>query len=284
MTIPSGWYDDGSGNRRWWDGQQWTAHVTRGLQPMQADAPTIQPTVAQPANPLVSTAPPGSASPPISPVGVIGLVAAGLGLACVFIPLISFVGWGLLAAGFLLSVVSLFLRGRKWPGIAGIVIAVLGVILALVVSFVALAFASAMQEEDPTPGDAGSPVVDGSELVPFDDLEVGDCLPYVEYNEDDLISELPVVPCDQPHSEEVYFIFTVDGDSFPGEESLEQTAWGRCVEEFEGYVGTSYEESAIDFYTYQPTRTSWTATDDRTIHCILFSYEDVTEPLKDAQY
>lgn len=27
MTTPPGWYDDGSGHQRWWDGRQWTAHV-----------------------------------------------------------------------------------------------------------------------------------------------------------------------------------------------------------------------------------------------------------------
>ncbi|QNA93053.1 MULTISPECIES: DUF2510 domain-containing protein [unclassified Microbacterium] len=25
-TTPAGWYDDGSGRQRWWDGQQWTEH------------------------------------------------------------------------------------------------------------------------------------------------------------------------------------------------------------------------------------------------------------------
>ena len=26
MTTPAGWYDDGSGRQRWWDGTQWTEH------------------------------------------------------------------------------------------------------------------------------------------------------------------------------------------------------------------------------------------------------------------
>lgn len=26
MSVPAGWYDDGSGRQRWWDGEQWTEH------------------------------------------------------------------------------------------------------------------------------------------------------------------------------------------------------------------------------------------------------------------
>ena len=28
-TVPPGWYDDGHGGMRWWDGTQWTEHVAR---------------------------------------------------------------------------------------------------------------------------------------------------------------------------------------------------------------------------------------------------------------
>lgn len=30
MSTPAGWYDDGSGTQRWWDGQQWTDHSAPG--------------------------------------------------------------------------------------------------------------------------------------------------------------------------------------------------------------------------------------------------------------
>lgn len=25
-TAPAGWYDDGTGTQRWWDGSHWTTH------------------------------------------------------------------------------------------------------------------------------------------------------------------------------------------------------------------------------------------------------------------
>lgn len=39
-TTPPGWYDDGHGALRWWDGAQWTEHVAQPDPEPSADAPT----------------------------------------------------------------------------------------------------------------------------------------------------------------------------------------------------------------------------------------------------
>ena len=39
-TTPPGWYDDGHGALRWWDGAQWTEHVVAPDPETDADAPT----------------------------------------------------------------------------------------------------------------------------------------------------------------------------------------------------------------------------------------------------
>ncbi|UWF76875.1 MULTISPECIES: DUF2510 domain-containing protein [Microbacterium] len=46
MSVPAGWYDDGSGRQRWWDGTQWTEHFAPE-QPQTQEAQTPQ---AQPAS------------------------------------------------------------------------------------------------------------------------------------------------------------------------------------------------------------------------------------------
>ncbi|MEO9324088.1 DUF2510 domain-containing protein [Nocardioides sp. C4-1] len=54
-TTPPGWYDDGQGGRRWWDGQRWTEHL-QSAQPPPAPA-------AGPPAPGQQPWPPGPASP-----------------------------------------------------------------------------------------------------------------------------------------------------------------------------------------------------------------------------
>jgi hypothetical protein len=343
MTTPAGWYDDGSGNRRWWDGEQWTAHVVVGPhrvaeEPAQepavdSDADTStepfappfviagraaypgstpgaqtstipgSPDVAYPAaGQPVASAPTTARTPPrrISVLGLIGLVAAAVGVVLACIPPISGVGWIVLGLAFVASIVSLFLRGSKWPGFTGVGVTVVGAILAFAVSLVSLGFSSIVEagevqaapsarpsadDGSSTDDGAADPAedpteIEGAEMVSFDELAVGDCLPLVEY--EDEIFEVPVVPCDRPHTDEVYFIDQLDDGEYPGDDALYQTAEERCLAEFEGFVGVPYAQSELDFYTYWPTQMSWNRLDDRTVHCIVFSYDDVTGTLEGA--
>ncbi len=286
MTTPAGWYDDGSGRQRWWDGQQWTEHFAPEAPaapeaaapevpaepeaPAVDDAPTLDETPAAdvpaaetPATPdhtAVTSAPeaveeavvapeppqawspapaddasqtaafaapgatapttplggapyPGStaAVPPVPPIpqsgapaypgaaapaypaapgaypasggaypsagayaaggypasapyaapaptgpkkmsvlGLVGLGLAALGLILAFIPFTLPFAWILLAAGFIVSLISLFLKGKKWPGITGLGVSIVGAIVAFIMGFVFL-FALANEIEDAIP-------------------------------------------------------------------------------------------------------------------------------------
>ncbi|MFT4260248.1 DUF2510 domain-containing protein [Microbacterium sp.] len=182
MTTPAGWYDDGSGRQRWWDGNQWTEHFAPVAEDAAATVPdgsatdaapeeTLAPTeilppyaaasdysptaVYEPAPAYSPTAtyPPatGYAAPspgypialayaaapaepkPMSILGLIGLGLAVIGVILACIPAVMIAGWIVLFAGFVISIVSLFLKGQKWPGITGLVIAVVGSIVAFVI-------------------------------------------------------------------------------------------------------------------------------------------------------
>ncbi|MDN3312187.1 hypothetical protein QWJ90_14740 [Microbacterium oryzae] len=73
-------------------------------------------------------------------VGLISLIAAIVGTVFAMIPGIFVIGWGLLPIAFVLAIVSLFQRGPKRAGIAGLVISVVGTILGVVVAIATFAF------------------------------------------------------------------------------------------------------------------------------------------------
>lgn len=88
MTTPPGWYDDGHGQQRWWDGTAWTDHVQApqaSEQPASAAYPT-QPTAAWGQQPVYGAQPATNglaiASLILSLVGfgVVGVVLGHIGL------------------------------------------------------------------------------------------------------------------------------------------------------------------------------------------------------------
>lgn len=280
MTTPAGWYDDGSGRQRWWDGEQWTEHFAPEAAaepaaevpadqhlsaveatPAESHEPSLDDTWVRPSNETVITpestpttdtpetaqaepahtepaytepafdaaAPaaatpaadeaPTSAAPPVTPayaaappsyappapiypgapssaqpgaaygapdvaypgsapygspapegpkkVSILGLIGLGLsvlGTILVFVPVVGLFGFILLAAGFIVSLISIFLKGKKWPGITGLILAVVGTILGVVMSFVYLfAFAQGVSEDIDSPSYSASPSPEESE-------------------------------------------------------------------------------------------------------------------------
>lgn len=84
---PPGWYPDGTGGTRWWDGQGWTAHVSPPAQPPVAapvatPASYAPPTAQWPSGPQPPNDPWAPASPvPAAPVRRTGLILALVGTA-----------------------------------------------------------------------------------------------------------------------------------------------------------------------------------------------------------
>lgn len=180
-TTPAGWYDDGSGNLRYWDGSAWTEHRAPGQGVTQppadasgeasaaeasaapeattlGDAPTaivppvdpIAPTPAAQSPYAAATGSPVATAevPPATPrapattphvLGIIALVVAALGFIFACIPGALIVGWILLPIAFVLSIVALFLKGRKWPAITGLIVSIIGTIVGFVVFFTVVA-------------------------------------------------------------------------------------------------------------------------------------------------
>lgn len=123
-NTPAGWYDDGSGRQRWWDGQQWGKFADEG----NAPAPT---TTAAP----VSSSDDGGPKK-LNVLALIAAIVAVIGFIFACMPGALIVGWILLPIAFVLSIVSLFLKGdKKWLGIVGLVVSIVGTIVGVVVFF-----------------------------------------------------------------------------------------------------------------------------------------------------
>lgn len=126
------------------------------------------------------------------------------------------------------------------------------VVIAAVV-FVALAACS---------DDEGSPAVDvGTEVV-------GTCLDFGDTIGEE-ITKLPEVPCEEPHSHEIYAVKQVANETYPGFEALEAEAQALCLGDFEEYVGISAFDSELFFSWLVPTLTSWDRENDREVICVV---------------
>ena len=246
-------------------------------------APNTYPGAAQPA----WGAPVAAASPRRFPIlGVIALGLAVLGAVLSCVPAIAIAGWAMLGLAFVLGIVSLFFRAPKWPGIAGMGVSVLGSFLAVAVVLISFGSTGTSPETGGTPiappttaPSDGPTVPDDAEQVGWADLEVGQCIPYIDWEED--VYYVPVVSCDEPHTDEVYLTFDIDDGDFPGDEEVSRIADERCIAEFETFVGHAYADSVLDFYWSVPTQRTWRM-GDREVVCIVYSYEDVTGTLQGA--
>jgi serine protease Do len=81
---------------------------------------------------------------------------------------------------------------------------------------------------------------------PLEDLEYG--------------VDVDVVSCDASHLGEIFgnfFIPDAESTAYPGRETLEEIAAENCAIEFENYVGSTYAESALDYWWYFPGEADW---------------------------
>lgn len=98
-------------------------------------------------------------------------------------------------------------------------------------------------------------------------LTVGDCLDDATGTE---VTEVPVVPCDQPHDNEVIYSFDMPEGDFPGQEAFTAAALEQCPPAFTEYVGIAWEESMYDVWPMTPTEAGWTQGGDHEILCLAF--------------
>lgn len=165
MSTPAGWYDDGSGRLRWWDGERWTDRFSspgdHGAGTEASPSARPEASFAPTGAPVAGAWAPGSAQPPASPqrssvLGFVGLGLAVLGtvLACIPTGVTFPIGLVLLLAAFVVSLVAVFQKGtKKWPSVTGIILSVVGGIVGSIVFVLVLWFGitTTVDQLDPAP-------------------------------------------------------------------------------------------------------------------------------------
>ena len=134
--------------------------------------------------------------------------------------------------------------------------------------------------------DATGAIVSGGNVDAFQ-MRAGDCFDdTAELGMDEAgeVSSLPGVPCADPHDNEVFAVFDVECESFPGDEAMGDLAFSQCLERFEGFVGKIYEESVLDISALYPSNQSWSVQGDREVVCAVYdmNLNKLTGSVKDS--
>lgn len=133
--------------------------------------------------------------------------------------------------------------------------------------------------EDETPAEEESDAPDGETQDVFD-VGLGDCIS--NFNAEEQVSELTVIPCEEEHDQEVFGVFEVPDGDFPGSEAFEAQVTTDCVAEFANFVGLDYNESALDIQWLEPTEESWAQGDRELVCTVLDPAGPVTGTLEGA--
>lgn len=121
--------------------------------------------------------------------------------------------------------------------------------------------------------EAGQVTSDSS--IDIFELKVGDCKLADDASGTEL-SEAKVVPCGDPHDEEIFYEFDLPEGELPAADAIEQSVWETCDPQFESFVGISEVDSALSYAFFAPTADGWAQLDDRTVQCVLYSEDGTT--------
>ena len=112
------------------------------------------------------------------------------------------------------------------------------------------------------------------------ELAVGQCL-LVPLNSQ--VNSVATTECTEAHTGEVYSVTTLKSDTMPSRDEMDELVHNTCYETFEAYVGTSPEETTLDYTAMSPTKQTW-AKGDREIVCIAVRTDDeqLTASVRDS--
>jgi len=141
------------------------------------------------------------------------------------------------------------------------VLAGLGVVCALG------ALAGCGGNSQPEQRDSSDQITQAGQVDAFS-VHIGDCL--ISNSLDSTFTNVPGVPCSDPHDSEVIYIFSMPDGTFD-QDAIDSAAEDECPTQMASYVGPNWD-TALDgniTYTYfTPTSESWSQGGDREVDCL----------------
>ncbi|MFJ2541505.1 septum formation family protein [Microbacterium sp. NPDC087589] len=96
-------------------------------------------------------------------------------------------------------------------------------------------------------------------------LKVGDCMMEAPSG---LLEDIDVVPCAEPHDQEVFYEITMDDGDFSAEAI--DAASQECIgDPYTSFVGVGYDASTLEVYPITPTQQTWDELNDRVVQCVI---------------
>ncbi len=101
-------------------------------------------------------------------------------------------------------------------------------------------------------------------------VQVGDCFndSYEGAGEFE-VSDVPGVPCSDPHDNEAYAVFDVSIATYPEGDGMGNLAYESCLTHFEAFVGRDYQTSTLEITTLYPSQEGWVQ-NDREVVCAVY--------------
>ncbi len=96
-------------------------------------------------------------------------------------------------------------------------------------------------------------------------LKVGDCMMEAPSG---LLEDIDVVPCAEPHDQEVFYEITMDDGDF-SEEAVDAASQECIGDAYASFVGVAYEASTLEVYPITPTQQTWDELNDRVVQCVI---------------
>ncbi|WP_341941996.1 septum formation family protein [Microbacterium sp. LWH10-1.2] len=97
-------------------------------------------------------------------------------------------------------------------------------------------------------------------------LKVGDCMLSAPSG---LLEDVDVVPCTEPHDEEVYHEFKMEDGEYSAE-AIDDASVKNCTgDAFTSFVGVAWDATTLDVYPITPTQQTWDQMNDRVVQCVI---------------